>query len=236
MTAALEAAVGFIAEANPDMPPCIVLIGDGERGKKRVNGHFGAWRWNHDGDQVHELVVASQRFADGPAQVLETLLHEAAHALCAARGVKDTSRQGRFHNAKYKAAAIEVGLSVEQGENGWNLTDLADGTVARYQEAHDILADALRGFVAWGERERPKARQSQIPGFCECGRVIRASLACWEEAPIRCMECDQDFAPDANRVNEARMAAGRATIGGTLYDGTGTPVTDYLRGGREPRG
>ena len=35
-----------------------------------------------------------------PADVLDTLLHEAAHALAAARGIKDTSRQGRYHNKK----------------------------------------------------------------------------------------------------------------------------------------
>src|SRR6266542_4043035 len=37
--------------------------------------------------------------------VLATMLHEAGHGLAAARNLKDTSRQGRYHNAKYKALA-----------------------------------------------------------------------------------------------------------------------------------
>ena len=44
--------------------------------------------------------------------VLGTLLHEAAHALAAARGIKDTSRQGRYHNTKYKMLAEELGITV----------------------------------------------------------------------------------------------------------------------------
>ena len=42
--------------------------------------------------------------------VLGTLLHEAAHALAHARGIKDTSRQGRYHNKHFKTLAEELGL------------------------------------------------------------------------------------------------------------------------------
>ena len=45
--------------------------------------------------------------------VLGVLLHEAAHALAAARGIKDTSRQGRYHNTQYKTLAEELGITVQ---------------------------------------------------------------------------------------------------------------------------
>jgi hypothetical protein len=37
--------------------------------------------------------------------VLGTLLHEAAHALADQRAIKDNSRQGRYHNARYRQLA-----------------------------------------------------------------------------------------------------------------------------------
>ena len=40
--------------------------------------------------------------------VLGTLLHEGAHGLASVRKVQDTSRQGRFHNARYNALAEEA--------------------------------------------------------------------------------------------------------------------------------
>ncbi len=45
---------------------------------------------------------------------LEVLLHEAARGLNTRRCLKETSRGGRYHNARFKATAVEVGLVVEQ--------------------------------------------------------------------------------------------------------------------------
>ena len=46
-----------------------------------------------------EVFIATELLADGAADVFGVLLHEAAHAIAAARDIKDTSRQGRYHNA-----------------------------------------------------------------------------------------------------------------------------------------
>jgi hypothetical protein len=46
------------------------------------------------------------------ADVLGILLPEAAHAIADRRGIKDTSRQGRYHNARFRTLADEVGLEV----------------------------------------------------------------------------------------------------------------------------
>ena len=44
------------------------------------------------------------------------ILHEAAHALAYARGIKDTSRQGRYHNKHFKTCAEQLGLAVEHDQ------------------------------------------------------------------------------------------------------------------------
>ena len=65
--------------------------------------------------------------------MLGTLLHEAAHALADARGITDTSRQGRYHNKKYALLAAELGLDVaEDSRFGWTVTTVPDATAGRY--------------------------------------------------------------------------------------------------------
>ena len=59
-------------------------------------------------------MISGEGLARTPREVLGTLLHEAAHALAAARGITDTSRQGRYHNKKYAALAAELGLDVAE--------------------------------------------------------------------------------------------------------------------------
>ena len=57
-----------------------------------------------------ELFVAGECLAEGPRQTLQTMLHEAVHALAHARGVKDTSRGGKYHNKReFVALAGELG-------------------------------------------------------------------------------------------------------------------------------
>jgi hypothetical protein len=48
----------------------------------------------------------------GPADVLGTLLHEAAHAVAHVRGIKDSSRRGCWTNTRFKALAEELGIEV----------------------------------------------------------------------------------------------------------------------------
>lgn len=59
-----------------------------------------------------EVFVGGEGLVRGPVEVLATLLHEAAHALADVRGIKDTSRQGPWHNARFKALAEELGIEV----------------------------------------------------------------------------------------------------------------------------
>jgi hypothetical protein len=55
--------------------------------------------------------------------VLSTLLHEAGHALV--HGIKDSSRQKRCHNARFKALADEVEISVTKDPRiGWSPTTI----------------------------------------------------------------------------------------------------------------
>jgi hypothetical protein len=119
---------------------------------------------------------------------LGTLLHEAAHGLAQARGVQDTSRQGRYHNRRYATLARELGLEVASVEPiGWSATTVPDTTAAAYAGQLQELQAAL---VLWRRHEHrsgagPRSR-NLLAATCGCERRIRVAKATLAEAPILC--------------------------------------------------
>jgi hypothetical protein len=117
MVAALEGAWAAIRARHPEVPAAVIVLGAGSIGTAgglRL-GHIAAMRWSQpehtdaepvEGEQdltapppsvrLPEVFVGGEGLARGPAHVLGTLLHEAAHAPARVRGIKDTSRQGRW--------------------------------------------------------------------------------------------------------------------------------------------
>ncbi|MEV4091258.1 hypothetical protein [Streptosporangium saharense] len=77
---------------------------------------------------------------------METLLHEAAHALAHVRGVKDTSSGYRYHNKRFVRLAVELGLSAPAEPAptiGWSHCPITDATTERYRAPIEAL-DAER--------------------------------------------------------------------------------------------
>lgn len=123
-----------------------MLLGTGvERGRLVKLGHWWEGRWLADGNLRGEVLLAGEALHLKPEDVFEVLLHEAAHGINAARNVKDTSRGGRYHNARFKKTAVEVGLTVEQmNPYGFAKTSVPPETAARYSTEIDELAAAMR--------------------------------------------------------------------------------------------
>ena len=108
---------------HPDIPPAVIIIASGTDGKHPRWGYHAPGRWNVNGQQYAEVMISGEGLRRTPDEVLGTLLHEAAHALAHARGIKDTSRQGRYHNKHFKTLAEQLGLAVEHDQqNGWSAT------------------------------------------------------------------------------------------------------------------
>src|SRR5215472_12882687 len=101
---ALERAWAAIRQRHPEIPAVVVITGSATaqagtpRGYQR-RGHHWPERWvtgDQDGERAPELFIAGE-LLDGPGAgrlVVEVMLHEAAHALAAGRGIKDTSAAG----------------------------------------------------------------------------------------------------------------------------------------------
>jgi hypothetical protein len=112
LVAAPERAWQTIRQNHPDGPDAVLVVASGSEGKRLNLGHFAPHRWQVNGSDRHEVLVGGEGLQRGPLEVLGTLLHEAAHGVAQARSIKDTSRQGRYHNRRYAALAAELGLEV----------------------------------------------------------------------------------------------------------------------------
>ncbi len=161
LLAAMEGAWATIRGHHAEIPEVVVLIATGsDRGALRKLGHFAARRWRlADGDERSEILIAGEGLDRGPRLVFATLLHEAAHALAFARGIRDTSRGGRYHNRRFMAVATELGLQVGAlRPYGLAATTMLPATAAQYSATLDELADAL---VMWRAAELPRGRTTR---------------------------------------------------------------------------
>jgi hypothetical protein len=193
-----------IQSNHPEVPECALFVSPVAHGKDTkkftVLGHFGKDRWQtRGGDTVGEVVLVAEHLARGGEDVLETVLHEAAHALCAARGLKDTSQNGRYHNAVFAAAARELGLEVSlmPGGHGMAHTVLADGTGARYGAAIKALDKAVIAAKKAKARDDERRKRAGGPVKCVCrcepARSFRMSPSVLAAGDVTCGQCGTAF-------------------------------------------
>jgi hypothetical protein len=198
LVAALEHAWATIRRQHPDVPDVVLVVASGGDAKRLHLGHFAPDRWQVNGAGRHEVLVGAEGLRRGPTDVLATLLHEAAHGLARARGIKDTSRQGRYHNRRYATLAAELGLDVAHDQRiGWSRTTVPDATAAAYQAVLEELAAALILWRYLDQLAGPKSpSRNLLACTCPCGRKLRAAKATLADAPILCGACHGPFEPD----------------------------------------
>ncbi|MFI1919718.1 hypothetical protein [Nocardia sp. NPDC020380] len=197
LVTAVENAWAAIRSLHPDVPDVVLTVGAGSiSGSDVTLGHFAPNRWVRGEYELHELFIGGEGLQRGAVDVLGTLLHEAAHGIAMTRGIKDTSRQGRWHNERYRALGEELGLTLtHHDEIGWSLTAVPDQTRLLYRDELEELACAL---VAYRRREpgRDRGRKSSNNGLsaeCDCGRKIRVSRTVYQTGPILCGICGGAF-------------------------------------------
>lgn len=223
LVAALTAAWSAIQERHPDVPDVVLTLGSGTLGARRGEvtwGHFAPRRWHvtepvdgTDADQddepeeeatpapgLAELFVGGEGLRRGARAVLGTLLHEAAHGVASTRGIKDTSRQGRYHNKKFAELAAELGIVVEpDGARGWSATTLPDYTAAVYVAELAQLAEAItayRSAEAIGGGGTTSRNNPPATCGCEPARRIRVARSVLAAGPIVCGLCGSEFTVD----------------------------------------
>jgi curved DNA-binding protein CbpA len=194
----LEETWQAIRARHAEIPAVVIIIASGTEHKQARWGHHAPGRWIAPGNQARaEIMISGEGLRRDARSVLGTLLHEAAHALAVTRGIKDTSRQGRYHNKHYKLHAEEIGLTVESDHRiGWSITTVPDPTAAAYDCQLQALHEAM---TLWrlDETLTPTQRRNSnlIAATCPCDRRIRVASSTLTEAPIVCLACGGKFQP-----------------------------------------
>ena len=187
-----------IRARHSQIPAVVIILASGTETRQARWGHFASGRWNVGNDQRAEVMISGEALRLTPPEVLAVILHEAAHALAFARTIKDTSRQGRYHNKQFKTGAEELGLIVEHDQrNGWSASKITHHAEHAYARDLTALAEAM---TLWRRSEAttgPGTRRNTnlIAAACSCGRSIRVAASTLAEAPITCQACDGDFQP-----------------------------------------
>jgi hypothetical protein len=199
LVSAFDATWTAIRERHPDVPAVVITIGSGTLGSRRGEtrlGHFAAGRWQvGDTDRIPELFVSGEGLQRTAEEVLGTLLHEAAHGIAHTREVRDTSRQGRYHNKRFKALGEELGLILEEDPRiGWSVTCVPTKTSNRYRRQVELIKAVLVAFRHAEVTVPGKAHSSNLTvAACDCDRKIRVAKSTLAEAPILCGRCGVEF-------------------------------------------
>ena len=218
LIAALEHAWGAIRARHPDVPEVVVITGTGRAGRGYATlGHFCADRW-HTGDSARraELFIAGELLAgdherSGGRLALKTLLHEAAHGVATTRGIKDCSRQNRYHNRAFARLAAELGLTPPDSPHpvlGYSAATLEDEaaqqwteTIATIDAARLPHLGALHTIAATTGTEAGTVAQSRAGSrftvVCRCPapRALSITPRQYETAPLICGACEHTFEP-----------------------------------------
>ncbi|WP_407561454.1 hypothetical protein [Streptomyces sp. 184] len=164
-----------------------------------------------------ESLIGESSSACGAELSFERLLHEAVHGIAAARGVRDTSRAGRYHNRRFLAIAEELGLDhpdEPHPSSGFSLVTLTPAAKKRYRAAGERLRKALRAHDAATAADSPRSFRGpaarhgssgggvRVKAVCDCGRNVRVVPSVLAQAPIVCGGCGKPF-----RIPETAAAA-----------------------------
>ncbi|HVT77853.1 MAG TPA: hypothetical protein VHD87_12545 [Acidimicrobiales bacterium] len=223
VVSACEASWAEIRQHHPELPDVVVVLGSGvERGRLVKLGHWWGGRWLADGEVRGEVLLAGEALHLSADKVFEVLLHEAAHGINAARGVKDTSRGGRYHNQRFAETAREVLLTVRaMPPYGLAATSLSDHAADRYAATIDRLGDAIRiarqleqsvrvgaegQLGAEGGAGGESKTKSALAAECGCGRKLRMAPSVLARGPVVCGVCGSEFATGAEVSND-RLSA-----------------------------
>jgi len=225
VVAALENAWRQLQKVTPDLPDVVLIVGSGAASGEW--GHTWADRWveghpptDDDGAQLAtnpdtrkiEVFISGERLACGAELTLQTLCHEAAHVLARTRGIKDTSRQGRYHNRNFVQLAGLYGLEWKGDKGhpviGFSAVTMTEQASRKFRPVITRLDKAIQlylpGFTASGAGVlvTPRGRRpgtgkgsNLIKATCSCEtpRIIRVAPSTLELAPITCGECGEEF-------------------------------------------
>lgn len=101
----------------------VFLIQSEKATKKNTYGTFCENIWKIDNNDYCEISLSAENLQlENPNELLITLVHEMLHYDNYLKGIKDTTRDGRFHNNHFKISGNNIGLIFKDKDpkKGWS--------------------------------------------------------------------------------------------------------------------
>lgn len=150
-------------------------------------------KWDVKGFGSYEIALSSDKIALPVEELAGELVHEMVHLYCFVNGLKDTSRNGCYHNNRYREVAENYGLICVQDEKrGW-ITSPSDELVGyvcdqgwseiQITHSEEAVNDAAvrraqaktKVFYMYGCPDcGPRMQASRNVGYlCSCGKKLK---------------------------------------------------------------
>lgn len=200
-----------IQSKHPEVPDVMITTGrKRHKSEASTRGSHCRDAWHHTAEDnaLAEVWISGERLADGGAQVMQTLLHEAAHALAQARSLNDTSNKNRYHNKTFVKLAEELGLEGPDASAGTTLgysnCTITEYTKSEYEHIIAELTEACRNYVKQAPAE-VKVKTPVLYAYCACMNEdikitwTKKLAKQFEETgffPLMCSVCRQVFVPE----------------------------------------
>lgn len=172
--------------------PTITIQSKGKRNALGWCSKNPIWTDNEQKDTRYEINICAENANMEVNDIVEIILHEMAHLYGDIHDIKTTSRNGNFHNKKYKNLAERFGLTVIKTQKyGYSETHLSQTTLKLVQEAEfDQEAFLLYRIDDEGQISKKKG---SIKHTCpDCGNMARTT----KEMRLICGDCDSEMETD----------------------------------------
>lgn len=166
----------------------------------KTNGHFTLQKtWRVEEGYLNEINISAEHLDRPIENIMASLCHEMVHYYCYLSKIADVSKNGRYHNKRFKQEAEKRGLQIGYQEYiGYSLTKPSKEFIEVIQnygieKPIDLNREGARSIGTDGtgqgiERKKPKCSTRKY--ICpSCKNSFRAT----KDLHVGCLDCQTEF-------------------------------------------
>lgn len=172
-----------------------------------VLGHFtpgDSWEVMNTGKK--EINIGAGTLGRPIENIAGTMLHEMVHYYCTVNNIKDTSRNGTYHNMNFKEQAEKRGLVVKKDSRyGWTITEpseelkefvkengLTKISISRKEKQNTGDGTTAGGTTTGGTTAGGAGKKKSSTRKYQCSSCS-ISVRATKEVRIACMDCNRQM-------------------------------------------
>jgi len=95
---------------NGELPKAVITI----QSSPKTYGYITVYEvWRDNESNYHEINISAEHLSRPIENIMATLLHEMVHLFCMVNKIADTSKNGRYHNKRFKEESEKRDLLIE---------------------------------------------------------------------------------------------------------------------------